>query len=259
MVRNNEKIELICSLDQLNSEIKKFEEGYTDKKVKDFIYMEQMIDNQLFLIMKNFQKRLPNNPSTKYLTEIQSKIYYTILYKNLLTLFSALELCKKGLYGSANMLLRNVYEGLIIVKYTTLSEDRNLIDNWLNGKTIKFKESIFDKLKSPKSKAANKFWVTLCSLTHMTINAQQITIDKYYVNGTIAIIKMLLIMNFDLFVHNVLDHSQDYYLKRYNQILYDMLIDKKRECRKLSTIFKKKLSQEGKEVISAYTSEWILK
>jgi len=92
---------------------------------------------------------------------------------------STILLLKEGLYGSARIILRQFFEGLLIAKYSEY--DNTIITKWStnHGKQdykneIKLKRDVFNKMKGiAETSSLEEFWVLLCNVSHSTKYAQQ--------------------------------------------------------------------------------------
>jgi hypothetical protein len=106
-----------------------------------------------------------------------NKILLAVILKNFVSFCTVLDLMERGLHGSARMILRNVYEGLIISKFCALSPDRKVFEQWDNGVNVQLTNDVLNKIKSPEIDPFRKLWKVLCSSAHVTIYSQQASLE----------------------------------------------------------------------------------
>ena len=106
----------------------------------------------------------------------QSAILSTF-HKNQFLLFAAVELSRSGLYGSANNLLRSIYEGLLIAKFCSFQSSTDVFDKWSNGKYVQVTNDIFNKIKKPEPIELRDILRGLNQVSHATVYSQQIAYE----------------------------------------------------------------------------------
>lgn len=186
-------------------------------------------------------------------------MFYSAIYKNILSLYSALELNSRGLHGPSRIFYRNIYEFLTITKYISIKDDTKLYENWEKGKTISMKNSIFDNINSPKTSSLIDFWDTLCKFTHATSYSQMVKWDEGEIKENFAYISILLYFNYNVLIDHVVKKRVNGYLKKYAANEYADTVVKKREIKKLFTILKNKLNENGKILITDFCGNWVIK
>lgn len=190
-----------------------------------------------------------------------TRISLIALYKNLISLYSTIELTSQGLYGPARIIFRNIYEYLIISKSVAIRKDNTLLDKWETGKNISLQREIFSKVITPNSLAMRQFWDLLCKLTHGTIHSMQVMLrydgikEDLYVN--IAFMKMLLDMNYHVLNTYVANRSIQYYTKFAVDIGNEgEFKSQKQEIRKQILAMRKSLNELSKKTVLDFCKSW---
>ena len=83
-------------------------------------------------------------------------------------------------YGVANILLRQVFEYLVIGKYFYKQQNEIWAEKWLEDRKYEVYDKILRLLKIPDKKHLCDFWKVLCSLAHATPSSQQISLDGQF-------------------------------------------------------------------------------
>lgn len=110
----------------------------------------------------------------------QYPILKGIVYKNSLNLHSTLELITMGYHSSASILLRNVFEGLIIIIQVIKYNDVDLYNQFVEGADyIKPVKKILNNKKVPKNikDEIKNLWKYLCKKSHSSTSTMQIGLD----------------------------------------------------------------------------------
>jgi len=193
-----------------------------------------------------------------------SSMIFTAIYKNYISLYSALDLTLQGFYGAARILFRNVYEFLIISKAVAIRKDIGLLEKWKNGDDISLRKEVFSRVKKPKSLEMQNLWKTLCEFTHGTIYSQQVKLEyneiKNEVKFNFVCMKMLLDMNYHVLNSYAANSSIQYYAKFMSDLHEtDTLKNKKKEIRTQISSIRKTLLKEPKRVILDFISKWEFK
>lgn len=234
---------------------------------KGFELIKQIFDKQYF-ILEQYVWILINEPYAE--SEEFTSMLGTALIKNMYSFFSAYNLTKQGLVGTARLILRNVLEFLIIGKYISLSKDTNLLDKWKNGKTISLGREVFKNISAPKSKEIERYWDLLCSYTHSSVYSQQLEIaiteenrKEVYLN--MVFLLMLLEMNYHLLNSHYVTKSMRYYagqIDEYHEMNTGenkIIPTTKKELRELFKMSKSIMEKEPRKVISDYKLTWQIK
>lgn len=94
-------------------------------------------------------------------------------------LYNAHQLLLRGEYGVANILLRQVFEYLVIGKYFYKQQNEIWAEKWLEDRKYEVYDKILRLLKIPDKKHLCDFWKVLCSRSlkdAFLLNSQQINI-----------------------------------------------------------------------------------
>lgn len=258
---------------QQNSSFKLIEDNIQDNS--NFILKEQtehieliqkIFDLQYFIFFEHI-KVIDVEP---YLVEDNyTRLIGTALSKNMYSFFSAYSLTIDGLVGPARLLFRNIFEFLIISKFTSLSNDISFIEKWNDGKDISLRKDIFSKIIEPNSIEIKSFWKLLCEYTHGTIYSLQIDINakryKREIDLNIIYLRMLLEMNYHVLNTHFINKSIAYYANSYAKNFYgiesevNIYKSYKDELRKLFILSKSDMLKEPKKVINDFKLKWTLK
>jgi hypothetical protein len=121
-----------------------------------------------YCLSVNFAYKIDNYPILK-----------GIIYKNTINMHSALELIKMGYHSSAAILLRNVFEGFLIIIQAERYKDQKLYKKFRRNRTIEPYSSIQENSKIPVrvKKEFKILWDFLCKKNHATTSTMQVSID----------------------------------------------------------------------------------
>ncbi|MCI6630850.1 MAG: hypothetical protein MSH20_08625 [Lachnospiraceae bacterium] len=123
-----------------------------------------------------------------------------IINKNLDYIYAAFKLTQYGQYAAARTIFRNIYESLIILKTVALSDNQQLLADWMDGKDISMRKKIFGKIISPQSEEMKRLWNDLCKFCHGTVFSLQQSYDynliKTELQYNYVVLIMLLYMNY---------------------------------------------------------------
>lgn len=189
----------------------------------------------------------------------------TALLKNMYALYSACDLTTKGLVGSARVIMRNIYEFLIIAKYASLSNNKSFISKWKNGDDISIQREIFQKVIHPNSDEMKTFWKLMCQYTHSTVYSQQIDINcKNYIRDVelnFIYLRMLLEMNYHVLNTYFINQSIAYYAKTYEKNFGDNKGFKsyKDELKQRFKNSRAKMEKEPRKVLFDFKLKWQFK
>jgi hypothetical protein len=188
-------------------------------------------------------------------------LLWTAFIKNSYSLYAAFDLTEKGLYGSARIILRYIFEFLIVSKYVAVSNDIELYERWNQGETIWMSKDVLKKISKPDMNEIRRLWETLCGFAHTSIQSQQSGIKYEDVNKddielNYVFIWMLMEMSYHLLNRHILNSRLRYYLNEYGDSYEITCIqDYIREAFKYT---KKKMSKESRSIIRNYKSNWTI-
>lgn len=202
---------------------------------------------------------LKNDPYVK--ADAYSSIIFTAIYKNYISLYTALDLTLQGLYGAARILFRNIYEFLIISKTIASRKDDELLRKWNNGEEISLNRDVFSRVIKPKSLEMKILWKTLCEYTHGTIYSQQVKLEYQEIKNEIKMnfvcLKILVDINYHVMNIFAANASIQYYAKFISDLhTIDFLKDKKKEIHAQISLIRKTLSEKPKRAVLDFISKW---
>ena len=208
-----------------------------------------IINKQLDIIHLNYI--LSKYRSNVFINEITS-----LVYKNLISILSAISLIKAGYIGTARMIFRNIYENLLIGKIFAVTKDQELFEKWDQGKQISIKKDVFIKLKNKTSKESIEFWDTLNKYNHGTIYSQNFGLeyDKNIIGDCNTFISVLLEMNYHL-LNRFICQYRNYYLELYFGNHYKNL---KKSSTEIFNISRPIIDKRCRKVLQDYKTIWKL-
>lgn len=220
----------------------------------DLFVIEKLLNN-IHLIM---QRHLFTFHTTHgHLKTETHSIVLSAIYKNFYIFYSAVELLKKGLYGSSRVLLRQSFEFLIIGKFCALTNNDKVFKNWQEGKTVYFGKEILKNINKPDTDEIKNFWIFLCKFAHSTNVSQQVGInwedDKNEIKFTFGLIQILLECHYHLLNSILLPNSIKSFVAYYD----DNVIKKcKSEINEIFKINRINYSKVSKKLIRDFKSKW---
>ena len=124
---------------------------------------------------------------------------FSTLHKGTFLFHSVIDLTKRGFYGSANALLRSIFESLIIAKYVSVSPTASVFNSWIEGEQIHLTNHVFNRIRSPETPELLNLWKALHKTAHATVFASQVYLEYDKIQTEIAvnlsIVPLLLCMN----------------------------------------------------------------
>ncbi len=190
-------------------------------------------------------------------------VLFSTFHKNLFAFYSAVELTKMGLYGSARPLFRYLFESMMIAKFCSISSSYRLIEKWNVGDHINLTNDVLNKIKNPINENLKHFYKDLHQFVHPTKSAQQISfglhqdnnLDDLYLN--LVFVKILLECNFHLLNRHILNSSVVYYIKTYaHQKKQEEGKDVRKKTKKLFSNLRKDMAPDAKKIISDFKKNW---
>jgi hypothetical protein len=197
------------------------------------------------------------------------ELLFSSFHKNLFDYFSAIKLTTEGLHGSSRTLLRKIFEWLIIAKFSNISHDTKVLENWCNNETIYFTNGILKKISSPDTKPFYDFWNIVCDSAHATKLSGQVYLkidDEMLIDvkSTLVILAILLECSYHMLNSQLITPQLSYMAKYYyshpqsERAKFDIP-----ELRKEShSIFKSNrhfFSKDAIQLISTYKKKWAIK
>ncbi|HTF02905.1 MAG TPA: DUF5677 domain-containing protein [Bacteroidia bacterium] len=240
---------------------------FTNHELKNHLASSETLKEQItfFITFFDIQQGLFRNHFTGMLD-----LYYTVqqhervalqAYVKIIHLaYNTHNLIVNGNYGTANILLRQIFEFLLIGKYIMTTSDQSIANKWLDGSQLDVYDKIIKRLKSPNKKTFHDFWIVLCKLNHATTHSHQIgltfKLNKIQILGSYSILLLLLKCNYHLLNSHFINRKLKYYS--------DHLCGCSNENSKLRigarTVKKSisgRLSPDGRSLIKHYESRWV--
>jgi hypothetical protein len=187
-----------------------------------------------------------------------SSLLINAFFSNLYHLRASADLTCTGYYGSVRPILRLVFEGLLVAKFSSVSTNDDLYRRWQLGAPLSLRRDVLARIAHPAVPELLQLWKTLCSVTHFSVYAGQPTLELDAVRAqggfNYSLIFMLLVMNDHLLRIHVIDRHLTYYLDRYSTD------DRWRRLRRIATMTNRNvrslLRTTSRVVAREYISRW---
>lgn len=101
---------------------------------------------------KLFYNHLPGTFDPYYGIQEYERIIIQSYIKNIYLLYSSHNLLMLGNYGAANILLRQIFEFLLLGKYVNIKRSNNLAEKWLSRKQFDIYDNIIRLFEKPDKK-----------------------------------------------------------------------------------------------------------
>lgn len=235
-------------------------ESYISNKYKNiYLLSKQMIEIQ-YKLFEIISWTLRGEIGA---TEEYSPILVSGFLKSLMGISGCIELNSKGLYGSSRIIMRHIYEYLMIAKYCSVSKDMGLYNKWDSGHDVSLRKHIFKHLKAPSTQEFEILWDLLCKFTHASKYSQQIVLDIKEFEDELRVNHSLVLafieMSYHLLNSHMINNSMLYYMRSFgDQDENDYFKDLKKQMRELIKISRKTLSKDTKKLIYEYKLKWII-
>ncbi len=236
------------------------------KSTYEYLSDNFMKDIQLFKSFFDLQESLFYNhlPRTSNLYQFQKyeQIVVQSYVKSSHLIFTSHELILRGDYGTARILMRQIFEYLILGKYVQITKDDDIAKKLLAARQFNVYDKIIRLLNKPNKKNLFEFWKLLSNQTHASTKSFQIGIN-YELNfaeilATYRINLIFLCCKNSLLKNNFINNQLRYYSEEFgfkkeeNQIIKSQLRETEKEIMKL-------LSKLGTDLINDYRSQWEFK
>jgi len=235
------------------------------EKFKNDIYLSTALFNKILFLSNRYIMRfflgIGHNLD-------QQDIITSTIYKSLYNLEAIIDLTIRGKVGPARIIMRNVFEFLVIGKYMILEEDNLCRERWDNINHINLDNKIFKKIIYPNNKnkeAFVKWWKMLCQLTHATKMSGQADFEYEDLKKQIKINFTFILILLCMLYHYMNIFLATPYLKSYiksldndqseNDNLHKAVIYEK-EVKELIKIMNSTFSPECKQIIMFYRAKW---
>jgi len=197
-----------------------------------------------------------------------SDIVLSTLYKGMENLASVIELTVSGNVGSARIIIRNIFEFLVMGKYMLLYDDQNIREKWDNVEYINIDRGIFNRTIYPNNSNKSAFvnwWAVLCQYSHATRALGQVSHDYNEIKTDIRLNFTYILMIFIMLCTFMNQFLATPYFKNYIKDLaranpkQEHLVNTVKFQEFLSKsikIVKSTLTKECKQIINYYAAAW---
>jgi hypothetical protein len=251
----------------LDSQVETNKLVISDQTLVEKTNAERLIDLQCN-IASYFVAFIVNNSVLNRKKELNS-ILYSSFHKNIVSMYSAIKLSELGLYGPARPLLRNIFEWLLLAKFSNVAQSDSVLKAWYNQKPIFLSNSVFKKINSPDTKPFEDMWSMLCEYTHASRSSIQGGIDSEdpeILEESIynfLILNILLECNYHLLNTHMASDQLIYYSKFYCERAGKptktwRVSEYRKECHSIFKENRSFLSKEAVKLIAAYKKKWIV-
>lgn len=218
--------------------------------------LEQLYSIQYRIAAHHFAF-ISNGFTSRYIYE---GLAWTAYFKNMHTLYTIIELMKKGLVGSLRILLRYVYEFLVIGKYTVISKNHRLAEMWEAGDEVRMERDVFKKIRYPRSESLKHLWKNLCRLAHGTIFSQQGSLDIKDIRNELSfdfiVVAMLLEMNYHYLNTHLITSKLRYYVSYYNAEEFKKMKKQRKKAKQIMKVLRTYMKPEAKSAVYDYKRTW---
>lgn len=251
--------------------------------MRDFIREIKTVEEQLSLNESYIKVKYNKTYQvSKHMVDIQYKqfqiIFWTLLdkvgatkeyspilasgfIKSIMGISGCIELNSKGLFGSARIIMRHIFEYLMIAKFCSLSKDILLYKKWECGKDISLRKEVLKRINKPSTEEFSIIWDLLCEFTHASKYSQQIVLDikefEKELSFNHALTLAFIEMSYHLLHSHVINSSMLYYNNYYSDEdeikLFKAL---KKEMTELKKLSKSSLSKDTRKLIYDYKLKW---
>lgn len=187
-------------------------------------------------------------------------LIFATLHKNYFAFYSSYKQTVSGLYGPARIFLRYIFEGLIISKYCSLTEDDRIYQRWAHGEVIYFSNSILKKLAEPTKSIFGEMWEIMCNFSHSNVYSLQISLSPEEVSKEIglnlSLLVSLLICNYHLLNSHFISRSL---LNSYKSVFeWEPMKNAKRQQRITIINANKMITKETRRFVIEFNKTWLI-
>ena len=201
-------------------------------------------------------------------TSHHSDIILSTLVKSMNNMETVIELTINGDIGSARIIIRNIFEFLVMGKYMLLYDDQAVREKWDKIEYINIDRKIFKNTVYPNNKNKTAFvnwWERLCQYSHATRASGQVSYDYEDIKSDIHLNFTFMLLLFSMLYHYMNSFLATPYFKKYIQSLAQSQPDNEhlnnmvKYQQYLSSTFKKMksiFSGECKDILNYYSAKW---
>lgn len=190
-----------------------------------------------------------------------TRLHVSAFVRDLVQLYSALELSRRGLVVPARTLMRHTFESVVIAKFCSISADDRVLQRWLSGEIIYFSKAILQKIVAPSPAPLQKFWTVMSSFSHATREAQQHEIDVAAMWDRVVLnlqfIELLLECTYHTLSTHTITSSMVYYSKMYHPNYQAPQL--REEARSLMRQARSEWGDQLKELGDTFRRRWVLR
>lgn len=228
--------------------------------------VKKQLENQIrhFVSLYDIQQKLIKNHSFGFvdpyygMTTVKQVLLQSY-FKNSDLFLASSNLILQGHYGAARIIMRQIFEFLLIGKYCFLTKKEGFTNRWLAGKQIDVYGEIIKKLIKPDKKEFHDFWIMICKFTHATTFSNQASFNyeenKLEIRASYYILLILLCCNYHLLSRCVIDYKLIYRSNVYGDHKLDNT-NLKVKAKEIITKVKKDLAPAGITLIKTYCGNW---
>lgn len=191
------------------------------------------------------------------------RVAFHLFQKTGIGLFDSLRLTEQGSFGSARVLLRQVFEALLLAKFCAISEDHTVALNWHKGDAIYVGKAVLGRIVQPDPVPLTELWGILCDYAHATKYSQKgrhrITEDVEHEQVALTLVYIELLAECAYHVLNtwVLRKDMAWYAREYGKVY--TVPDLRSKARELFTVARQRHGPGARTLIRTFRSRWVLK
>ncbi len=191
------------------------------------------------------------------------RVAFHLFQKTGIGLFDSLRLTELGSFGSARVLLRQVYEALLIAKFCAISDDHTVALGWQRGDPIYVGKSVLGRIEKPDALPLTELWGLLCDYAHATRYSQKrrhkITeeIEQEQVDLTFVYIELLVECAYHVLNSWILRKDMAWYAKEYGKTY--TAPDLRSKARRLFKEARQRHGPGARTLSWTFRSRWVLK
>ena len=197
-----------------------------------------------------------------------SDMVLSTLYKGINNMQAIMDLTLSGHIGAARIVMRNVFEYLVMGKYFQLVSDERAVEKWQNTEYINIDRRVFQRTIYPDNRNKEAFlrwWKLLCQYSHATRASGQVGFLFKELEQEIHVNFSFMFMLFSMLHHFMSNFLANDYFRNYADSLpvyneEDAPRQSLNQCtQELKTLIKtirSMLSKECKQILSYYVAAW---
>jgi hypothetical protein len=230
-----------------------------------FEHLSRGLEKQVCLFRNYFDSQqklfLNHYPGPRHYFEDYETIILQAYWKCTHLSFSVNQLILHGEYGSARIIMRHIFEFLILAKYMYLTKDNFKAHRWLKGGQFDLYDNVIKQLHTPDKKNFHDLWIMFSQLVHAGTGSVQVGLSKeidddvlssFYINLLLLCCKNILLQK--LYITSKLEYISE----RYGNY-HDENKEIRKQIRSHEKEIKKQLPPLSLSVIRDYRKNWEFK